>query len=107
MLAVVGETRQGRQGRARQPMRIDPSIYAAMDDNGITAAQMFAAMLRSWGEVEGEIYSQAAAETIAHGFDAADVRREIETQARELAASRAQRLEFVRQMLEAGAAHLQ
>ena len=88
-------------------MRIDPSIYAAMDENGITPPQMFAAMLQSWGEIEGEILERVAADAIAQGFNADDVRREIVTQARELDASRERRLEVLRQMLKSGATHLQ
>ena len=64
-------------------------------------------MDRIWDLVERSVLEEVAAGAIAHGFNADDVCREIETYAHKLAALRADRLATARLMLEAGATSLQ
>ena len=62
---------------------------------------------RTWDEIERAVLEQAAAETIAEGFNADDVWRVIEKRWRLLRESRRARLETAKQMLEARALRLQ
>jgi hypothetical protein len=88
-------------------LRIDPTIYAAIADDTLTIEQVCTAMLQMWEPIERSVLETVAADAIARGFNEADVRREIETHARELASSRAQRLDTLRQRLRTGSTHLQ
>jgi hypothetical protein len=77
-------------------MRIDPTIYQAIDDGTLSCEQIFAMVLEI-------VLEHVAADAIAAGFAAADVKLEIE----ELRKNPSGRFETVRQMLESGATSLQ
>jgi hypothetical protein len=88
-------------------MRIDRTIYDAIDSGALTHEQVVESALRAWAEVEGPLLEQIVAEAIElRGFNATDaVRRELETYARGRAADTVR--QHVRQMLEAGAMWMQ
>lgn len=70
-------------------MRIDPTIYQAIDDGRLTIDQVLASMMQVVLEV-------VAADCIAKGFDEADVMLKIE----ELRKTRPAALDTLRQMLQ-------
>lgn len=88
-------------------MRIDPTIYAAIDAGTLTIEQACAAMLQLWAPIERSVLETVAADAIAAGFDEADVKLWIKERARLLRESRADRLEILRQRLETGSTSLQ
>jgi hypothetical protein len=86
-------------------MRIDPTIYAAIDSGAVTIEQVCSTV--PWDFIEKTILEQVAASAVAEGFDAAAVQFVIDEHARLLRNSRADRLETLRQRLESGGTHLQ
>lgn len=88
-------------------MRIDPTIYAAIDAGTLTSAEALAAMTRMLPEIERVALETVAADAIAAGFCEDDVRRMIERHAQVLCKTRADRIETMRQRLAVGSTHLQ
>jgi hypothetical protein len=77
-------------------MRID-------DDELLTLDECLEIIGRAWGAIETSVLEQVAADAIAQGFDAADVRLVIEERARVLRDGHADRLETAAAMLKAHA----
>jgi hypothetical protein len=79
-----------------------------VDDELLTLEEALALMERVWAAFERSVLEHVAADAIAQGFDAADVRLVIEGRARALREGRAARLETAAAMLKAHAPpHLQ
>jgi hypothetical protein len=90
-----------------RPLRIDPTIYQAIDDETLSIEQVCVAMQQTWPAIERAILETVAADAIAAGFDEADIKRVVEARARLLREGRGARIETARLMLEAGATNLQ
>lgn len=73
-------------------MRIDPTIYQAIDEGALTIEQVLASIMQV-------VLKHVAADCIAKGFAETDVKLKIE----ELRKTRPAQLETVRRMLEARA----
>jgi hypothetical protein len=83
-------------------MTIDHTILALVD-RGIPPEAVFQWLLNGAAEIEALQLEEIAAVAIARGFNEVDVRREIAWHVRDLTASRAQRLGYIRDELEARA----